>query len=83
MLRTARIWILALQFTSFGLLAGGLSPFESRPEQAEASKPHIGLAEGEVAPPFSAHDQFGQEQDNHRIAGKNGTVLLFFRSADW
>jgi len=48
-------------------------------------KPHtsIGLAVGQKAPGFSAHDQFGQEQSLDRIKGPNGTVLLFFRSADW
>jgi peroxiredoxin len=43
----------------------------------------MGLAVGESAPPFKARDQFGQDQDNQKITGKNGTVLLFFRSADW
>ncbi len=43
----------------------------------------IGLPVGQKAPPFAAHDQFGREQSNDTLKGSNGTVLLFFRSADW
>ena len=43
----------------------------------------IGLAVGEKAPAFSVHDQFGQAQTLDTLKGANGTVLLFFRSADW
>jgi hypothetical protein len=43
----------------------------------------IGLAVGQKAPAFTARDQFGQEQSLATLKGPNGTVLLFFRSADW
>jgi hypothetical protein len=43
----------------------------------------IGLAIGEKAPAFSLRDQFGREQTLESLQGANGTVLLFFRSADW
>ena len=43
----------------------------------------IGLAVGQKAPAFSAHDQFGRVQTLDSLKGPNGTVLLFFRSADW
>ena len=43
----------------------------------------IGLAVGQKAPAFTARDQFGQEQSLATLKGANGTVLLFFRSADW
>ena len=43
----------------------------------------IGLALGQKAPAFSARDQFGQEQTLESLKGSRGTVLLFFRSADW
>ena len=43
----------------------------------------IGLPVGAKAPPFSARDQFGQEQNLNTLKGPHGTVLLFFRSADW
>jgi cytochrome oxidase Cu insertion factor (SCO1/SenC/PrrC family) len=43
----------------------------------------IGPQVGEKAPAFTARDQFGHEQTNETLKGPNGTVLLFFRSADW
>ena len=43
----------------------------------------IGLDPGKKAPPFSARDQFGHEQTLATLKGSKGTVLLFFRSADW
>ena len=43
----------------------------------------IGLAVGEKAPAFSLPDQFGHLQTLDSLKGPNGTVLLFFRSADW
>jgi len=43
----------------------------------------IGLAVGQKAPNFSLHDQFGRTQSLDSLKGANGTVLLFFRSADW
>ena len=43
----------------------------------------IGLPVGQKAPAFSVRDQFGRVQTLDILKGKNGTVLLFFRSADW
>jgi hypothetical protein len=43
----------------------------------------IGLAVGQKAPVFSLHDEFGGLQTLDSLKGTNGTVLLFFRSADW
>jgi hypothetical protein len=43
----------------------------------------IGLAVGQKAPAFSTRDQFGHTQTLDTLKGPNGTVLLFFRSADW
>jgi len=43
----------------------------------------IGLAVGQRAPAFSARDQFGRSQTLDTLKGSKGTVLLFFRSADW
>jgi hypothetical protein len=43
----------------------------------------IGLRVGQSAPPFASRDQFGHEQSSETLRGSNGTVLLFFRSADW
>ena len=43
----------------------------------------IGLAVGQKAPAFSLRDQFGRAQTLDTLKGTKGTVLLFFRSADW
>jgi len=43
----------------------------------------IGLAVGHKASVFSLRDQFGRVQTLDSLKGPNGTVLLFFRSADW
>jgi hypothetical protein len=43
----------------------------------------VGLEPGQSAPGFSMRDQFGRVQDLSTLKGSKGTVLLFFRSADW
>jgi len=43
----------------------------------------VGLNVGQKAPVFSAPDQFGNIQNLASLKGANGTVLLFYRSADW
>ncbi len=43
----------------------------------------IGLAVGQRAPAFSVRDQFGRVQTLETLKGSHGTVLVFFRSADW
>ena len=43
----------------------------------------IGLQVGQKAPAFTATDQFGHDQSIETLKGAKGTVLLFFRSADW
>lgn len=43
----------------------------------------VGLRAGQKAPDFSARDQFGRTQTLETLRGPKGTVLLFFRSADW
>jgi hypothetical protein len=67
---------------SFGS-ATAVSHHAIEPSSSDGPKAEVGLAEGESCPAFKANDQFGHEQDNRAVAGKNGTVLLFFRSADW
>jgi len=43
----------------------------------------VGLRAGQKAPDFSATDQFGKTQTLETLRGRKGTVLLFYRSADW
>jgi hypothetical protein len=51
---------------------------------AEGSDTHFsGLEVGQKAPGFTAQDQFAHQQSSETLKGSNGTVLLFFRSADW
>lgn len=64
------------------VLAAALQPQKITPSRG-LSLAAVGLAEGSSAPPFRARDQLGKEQTQATVAGKNGTVLLFFRSADW
>jgi hypothetical protein len=44
---------------------------------------NIGLQVGSKAPAFKLRDQFDRAQSNETLKGSNGTILLFFRSADW
>ena len=66
---------------SLCLLALG-SAHDNSPSKPPASPP-FGLEVGQKAPAFSSRDQFGQELSNETLQGSDGTVLLFFRSADW
>jgi len=43
----------------------------------------IGLNVGRKAPAFAAHYQFGRRQNLATLKGSKGTVIPFFRSADW
>jgi hypothetical protein len=61
-----------------GLLAGQENPSTNR-----AASPAIGIELGQRAPGFALPDQFGHQQSNDTLKGSKGTVLLFFRSADW
>ena len=42
-----------------------------------------GPAVGSPVPDFSAQDQEGRRQTLKSVAGPKGTMLVFFRSADW
>lgn len=64
----------------------GVFGFSSGQENAptnHAVSPSVGLEIGQQAPAFALTDQFGREQSNETLKGSKGTVLLFFRSADW
>ena len=66
---------------SIGMLA--LASEHERPPTADGVAPAIGLDVGQPAPEFALTDQFGNEQSNSTLRGSKGTVILFFRSADW
>ena len=44
-----------------------------------ASGPEV----GQKIPAFRAPDQHGQMQDLNSVRGSKGTMVVFFRSADW
>lgn len=68
-------------FCFLGLLALA-SGQESQSSRSDLTA-SIGLQIGQRAPAFALVDQFGHEQSEETIKGPKGTVLLFFRSADW
>ena len=80
MLKSARIVLLAM--ICFCFAEPGMTQRKQPPTTDAVSAP-IGLQIGEKAPEFAATDQFGREQSNETLRGAEGTVLLFFRSADW
>ena len=43
----------------------------------------LGPQVGAKVPPVSGIDQFGKPQTLASAAGSKGTMLVFFRSADW
>jgi hypothetical protein len=49
----------------------------------QADPTNVGPAVGARVPDFSGIDQFGQTQTLQTSAGAAGTMLVFFRSADW
>jgi hypothetical protein len=61
----------------------GLPNGQEKPSTNQAVAPPVGLETGHQAPAFVLSDQFGRQQSNETLKGLNGTVLLFFRSADW
>jgi hypothetical protein len=50
---------------------------------AHAAAVKTGPATGERIPSFSLPDQTGRVQSLDTIAGPNGAMLVFYRSADW
>jgi hypothetical protein len=74
-----KIGAVILFFAGFFALPSG----QENPSTHHAAAPSVGLEIGQQAPLFALPDQFGHEQSNETLKGSNGTVLLFFRSADW
>lgn len=56
---------------------------QAKPATNDGTVLAVGLAVGQPAPAFVLRDQFGHEQSSSTVKGPKGTVLLFFRSADW
>jgi hypothetical protein len=58
-------------------------PWISAQSAAPVDVSKIGPRVGAVAPAFSGIDQNGASQSLKTAAGPRGTMLVFFRSADW
>jgi len=69
--------------SAFSIALLALTSGQAKPPADDGTLPAVGLAIGQPAPAFSLRDQFGHEQSNSTLKGSKGTVLLFFRSADW
>jgi hypothetical protein len=61
----------------------GLAGRQEKAPSDQAIPPSVRLEIAQKAPAFAVADQFGHEQSNETLKGLKGTVLLFFRSADW
>ena len=70
-----------LCFSLFGFFA--FAAGQENPPATQPAEPVLGLDTGSPAPAFTLSDQFGHQQSNETLKGSTGTVLLFFRSADW
>jgi hypothetical protein len=75
-MRLALVVLLVCGFLGFGKK-------QDDPSSKQSVSPTIGLQVGQQAPAFTARDQFGHAASNETLRGTNGTILLFFRSADW
>jgi hypothetical protein len=85
---TRQMYLLDPQDAAIGHLGDSMTltgTLEGNTVRVTSLKMHtsIGLEVGQKAPAFSARDQFGGEQTLEKLKGPKGTVLLFFRSADW
>ena len=69
--------------SAFSIALLALTSGQAKPPADNGVFPAVGLAIGQPAPAFSLRDQFGHEQSSSTLKGPKGTVLLFFRSADW
>jgi hypothetical protein len=72
---TARGLILVLA------MAAAIGVSAQTPARLDTSK--IGPQVGAVVPPVSGIDQFDKPQSLTSVRGPKGTMLVFFRSADW
>lgn len=74
-----KIWLAGALFIGLSGFAAGQENVSS----SHATPPSFGIEIGQRAPAFTLPDQFGHQQSNDTLKGSKGTVLLFFRSADW
>ena len=76
MKRGLEVFLLSLCLFGFGCRSG-------EPPSVYMVSPLTGSNVGQKIPSFTARDQFGRLISSDQLKGAKGTVLLFFRSADW
>ncbi len=67
----------------FSLCFLGLGCGSNKSSSLRLISPLTGSNVGRKMPSFTARDQFGRGVSSDSLKSPNGTVLLFFRSADW
>jgi len=73
--------LVVVLLSAFGKLgAKQAAPLQAR-TKVDLSK--LGAQVGEQVPDFSLTDQNGKTWTRQSIMGRNGAMLVFFRSADW
>lgn len=66
------------------LMVSGLSVLSAQaPAPVPIDTSRIGPQVGQSVPPIDGVDQFGKRRSLASVAGTRGTMLVFFRSADW
>jgi len=64
---------------AFGAAGAGIQTTQSQTVDVATVGPQI----GQRAPDFRLPDQQGQPQTLASVAGPKGTMIVFYRSADW
>lgn len=70
----------------FALLIAAMTlslPVLAQPAPEKIDTSRIGPQVGATVPPFSGTDQFNKPRTLASTSGPKGTMLVFFRSADW
>jgi len=66
------------------VVACGLAAASAQaPAPAPVDTSKLGPQVGQQVPPLEGVDQFGRTRTLASVAGPKGTMLVFFRSADW
>jgi hypothetical protein len=65
------------------ILLGFMAPLPQTPPRTAAEIGRLGPQVGSRIPDFSLRDQNGRTRTLESILGRNGAMLVFFRSADW
>jgi hypothetical protein len=65
------------------LVAAGLWAVAAAQQLDAIDVEKLGPQVGAQVPPFSLTDQTGRLQTLQSVMGPKGTILVFFRSADW